>query len=204
MTATGEVVKRRTQAERSTNTRDKIVRGAANCIAENGYKAATMQAIAEYAGITWGAIQYHFGNKVAIFKAVNELGAREFRRNMYEIDCSGMDVQQRVNAFLERAGNLLEGQLYYAALVIQRNRKQQQNPSEYRSVEKNLDESWAFLFGDLGIEAHRDAEIRSFAFMVLNGIAMEKVEFNVGRWRPRKHLEMLGEYLVMVLSGGTA
>lgn len=204
MTATGEVAKRRTQVERTTKTRDGIVRGAARCIAENGYKAATMQAIAEYAGITWGAIQYHFGNKQAIFKAVNELGAREFHRNMYEIDCTGMDVQQRVNAFLACAENLLEGQLYYAALVIQRNRKQKQNPSEYRSVEKNLDESWAFIFGDLAIEARRDAEIRSFAFMVLNGIAMEKVEFNVGRWRPRKHLEMLGEYLVLVLSRGTA
>ena len=75
MTATGEVAKRRTQAERSTNTRDKIVRGAANCIAENGYKAATMQAIAEYAGITWGRHSISFRQQGSHFQGGQRIGS---------------------------------------------------------------------------------------------------------------------------------
>ncbi len=61
---------RRTQAERSAETRALLVGAATRLLARAGYTAATTSAIAAEAGVTTGALHHHFGSKEALLFAV--------------------------------------------------------------------------------------------------------------------------------------
>ena len=70
----------RTQEERSLSTRAKVVAAASECLAELGFRGATMGAIADRAGVSWGAIQHQFGEKDALLDAVLEDAIRSSRK----------------------------------------------------------------------------------------------------------------------------
>jgi AcrR family transcriptional regulator len=54
---------RRTQAERRTATRAALVHAAVDVISRRGFVEATLQEIAEAAGVSKGSVSYHFGAK---------------------------------------------------------------------------------------------------------------------------------------------
>ena len=68
----------RTHAERSSDTRDKVIQAAIRCIAKYGYRQATVTRIAALSGVSWGGIQHQFGNKAAIIQAVLDHTLDEF------------------------------------------------------------------------------------------------------------------------------
>jgi AcrR family transcriptional regulator len=63
-------VTRRTQHERSEETVARLVAAARERFAEDGYAAASLDAIVEAAGLTKGALYHHFTGKRALFRAV--------------------------------------------------------------------------------------------------------------------------------------
>ena len=65
---------RRTSAprKRGDDTRAKIIDETVRCIVEEGFVAATAKHVAERAGVTWGVIQYHFGDRDGLLQAVLE------------------------------------------------------------------------------------------------------------------------------------
>lgn len=56
--------------ERALKTRDDILRGAAEAFDELGYRGASMRDIMRRAGVTLGAVYFHFDNKLQLAKAV--------------------------------------------------------------------------------------------------------------------------------------
>jgi AcrR family transcriptional regulator len=58
------------KAQQSEATREAIVTGALKLFAERGFASASIADIAEAAGITKGAIYWHFDSKDALFKAI--------------------------------------------------------------------------------------------------------------------------------------
>jgi TetR/AcrR family transcriptional regulator, regulator of cefoperazone and chloramphenicol sensitivity len=60
--------------ERADRTRALAVEETVRCIIEEGYEAASARHIAERAGVTWGVIQYHFGDREALMMAVVDEG----------------------------------------------------------------------------------------------------------------------------------
>lgn len=67
-----EPQQRRTQAERSGATRAALLRAARELFAEQGYSDTGREEIVAAAGVTRGALQHHFGDKPALFRAVYE------------------------------------------------------------------------------------------------------------------------------------
>lgn len=61
---------RRTQEERRRVTRRNILDGAMRCIDRAGYAGATVARIAEEAGVTTGALQHHFGDRMGLMLEV--------------------------------------------------------------------------------------------------------------------------------------
>lgn len=55
---------------RALKTRDEILRAAAGAFDELGYKGASMREIMRRAGVTLGAVYFHFENKEALARAV--------------------------------------------------------------------------------------------------------------------------------------
>ncbi len=61
--------RRRTQEERSTSTRGRILEAALECLAELGYAATTTIVVAARAGVSRGAELHHFPTRAALISA---------------------------------------------------------------------------------------------------------------------------------------
>ncbi|MEU3723866.1 ScbR family autoregulator-binding transcription factor [Streptomyces sp. NPDC031705] len=66
--------------ERAARTRESLVLAAAEVFAEQGFTAASIAAISERAGVTSGAVQFHFDGKPALARAVEARAARTLLR----------------------------------------------------------------------------------------------------------------------------
>jgi AcrR family transcriptional regulator len=61
---------RRTQADRSAQTRGALIKAARELFADQGFAATSRDEIAERAGVTRGALYHHFDSKAAVAAAV--------------------------------------------------------------------------------------------------------------------------------------
>jgi AcrR family transcriptional regulator len=59
--------KRKTQAERREETREQVLAAAARVFAKRGFHATSLEAIAEEAGFSRGAVYYNFADKEELF-----------------------------------------------------------------------------------------------------------------------------------------
>ena len=75
MTARRRTVPRRPttgRQERGDRTRDLLIDETVRCIREEGFSAASARHIIERAGVSWGVIQHHFGDRDGLLTAVIE------------------------------------------------------------------------------------------------------------------------------------
>src|SRR5580693_7195083 len=63
---------RRTQAERSAETREALIAAARPLFAVHGYADVALETIVRTAGVTRGALYHHFADKTELFAAVFE------------------------------------------------------------------------------------------------------------------------------------
>ena len=59
--------KRRTQTERREETRERVLAAAARVFAQRGFDATSLEAIADEAGFSRGAVYYNFADKEELF-----------------------------------------------------------------------------------------------------------------------------------------
>ncbi|WP_037967986.1 ScbR family autoregulator-binding transcription factor [Streptomyces sp. SS] len=69
-----------TKQERAARTRDALIRSAAGEFDRRGYDLATLSAISSGAGVSPGALHFHFENKAAVAVAVEYEAAARLRR----------------------------------------------------------------------------------------------------------------------------
>ncbi|MEV7005799.1 TetR/AcrR family transcriptional regulator [Streptosporangium sp. NPDC051022] len=80
---------------RRAETRLRLFTAAVEVIAEQGYTAATVDAIAERAGVAKGTVFYNFGSKEALFAALLEHGIQRLADAMRAADTGpGGDVRE--------------------------------------------------------------------------------------------------------------
>jgi AcrR family transcriptional regulator len=101
---------RKTQAERSEATRAELIRVARALFTDPGYSETSLDAVAEQAGVTKGALYHHFKNKRELFQAVFEqLEVEICERVIMAAAGAGADVwkglQAGVMAFLDAGAN---------------------------------------------------------------------------------------------------
>ena len=58
--------------DRGDRTRDLLIDETVRCIREEGFSAASARHIIERAGVSWGVIQHHFGDRDGLLTAVIE------------------------------------------------------------------------------------------------------------------------------------
>jgi AcrR family transcriptional regulator len=83
----------RTQAERREQTRGRLIEQTIHCIAEHGYRATTNRRVAHAAGVSLGALTYHYPSRLELVAAsldeVGQGGVRELRARADAIDGDG-------------------------------------------------------------------------------------------------------------------
>ena len=111
----------RRRAKRSDDTREQILRSAAELLATYGYTATSLDQVAAHAGLTKGTIYYHFDSKEALYWAVVEPKADrapERVRTLLEEDIAPLRALRRhVRAALRAAQNPRARYMYYKELL---------------------------------------------------------------------------------------
>jgi AcrR family transcriptional regulator len=88
---------------RGDRTRAAIVEETVRCVIEEGFAAASANHIAERAGVTWGVIQYHFGDRNGLLAAVVSHGYRQFRGAIESVSVPEGPDRERVAAVVDAA-----------------------------------------------------------------------------------------------------
>ena len=98
-----EAVKgRRTQAERRASSKQAVLDSARRLFGEKGYADTSLEEIAEDCGLTIRPIYHYFGNKKALFAAVNEVMEARIVASIRtgENGGGGADIVENWRAFL--------------------------------------------------------------------------------------------------------
>jgi AcrR family transcriptional regulator len=77
--------KRLTQEERRQQTREAVLAAAGRVFAKRGFHAASLDAIAEDAGVTRGAVYYNFADKEALFLELLDRRCAERAQDLREV-----------------------------------------------------------------------------------------------------------------------
>ncbi len=113
---------RRTTAprKRGDDTRAKIIDETVRCIVEEGSAAATAKHVAERAGVTWGVIQYHFGDRDGLLKAVVDDGVARLIDSLSSADTHELPLRERIEVVVDTAWGCYSSPTSMAAFEILR------------------------------------------------------------------------------------
>jgi AcrR family transcriptional regulator len=165
---------RRSHAERTAETRKKIMAAVVESIAEVGFQRTTAAEIASRAGITWGAVQHHFGGKDGILLAVLEDSFARFASRLDDI-AADSPLEKRASLFIDRAWEHFESAHYRSTFEILLSYKGRDDigepPSWAGQMFRAWDRIWRRLFGDAPIPPRRHYVLQHYTISVLSGLA---------------------------------
>ncbi|MFI5777278.1 TetR/AcrR family transcriptional regulator [Nocardia sp. NPDC051570] len=109
---------RRTQEQRSSEMRVRLLDATVDCLVEYGYAGTTTPRVAERAGVTRGAQVHHFGSKNdLVVAAISHLAQRRTEAAIQELGRVG-SVDDPLGAALDFMWELHQGPLFIAAMEL--------------------------------------------------------------------------------------
>jgi AcrR family transcriptional regulator len=170
--------RRRTQAERSARTRDKVVRAVVECIADEGLAATTASRIARRSGVTWGAIVHQFGDKDAVLIAALEHSLSELSATLREAPARrSRSPAALVCLLVDETWRGLTAPSFRAFLEIvlnTRNTAQSRLKARHEElVVSATREIWNDLFGSTGVAPDAIELARKLTLATLLGMAIQ-------------------------------
>jgi AcrR family transcriptional regulator len=194
---------RRRQAERTAETRARIIDAVVATIGEVGFQRTTASEITRRAGVTWGAVQHHFGHKDGILAAVLEDSFGRFAERIGKVPARA-PLARRVSLFVDRAWqhfasphyrSTFEILLHYAA------EDPEAEPAWQARMFRAWNGVWSRLFGDAPAARQRIRMIQHYTLSVLSGLAsLATLEGAAPRFLDAELL-LLKETLVRELGG---
>jgi AcrR family transcriptional regulator len=193
---------RRTQAERTAETRRRILDAVVESIAEVGFQRTTATEIVRRAGVTWGAVQHHFGAKGGILEAVLEDTFERFEACVGDISAEAA-LARRVSLFIERAWQHFSSPHFRSTFEILlhhgKNDDGEVPPHWQETMFRAFDRVFERLFSGSGLPRRERAALHQYAVAELMGLsALEMLDTS----RPRAaQLALLERTLLRELGG---
>ncbi|MBV8928344.1 MAG: TetR/AcrR family transcriptional regulator [Mycobacteriaceae bacterium] len=105
---------------RADRTRALVIDETVRCIIEEGFAAASAKHITERAGVTWGVIQYHFGDRDGLLMAVVDQGFAELLEALRELppQSATLNARDRTKFVIDAAWEAFSSPTSRAALEI--------------------------------------------------------------------------------------
>ena len=177
------MTKRLSRKERQAHTRRRLMRSAASVAAKRGLERASLDAVAEHAGFTKGAVYANFESKEDLFLAM--LDAR-FAEHLEELDRilsseDDPDVQARAAAagFIAAMESEPEWERLFFEFAVYAARHEGfrvRLVAQARAMRARLAELLAARAARLGIEPVLPPEqVATMTFAMANGIALERM-----------------------------
>jgi AcrR family transcriptional regulator len=196
---------RRTHAERTAATRARLIAAVVDAIADLGLQRATAVEISRRAGVTWGAVQHHFGGKEAMLVAVLEDSFDRFAERIEGLVEAEVSLPKRVKLFVEGAWEHFRSRHYRAANEILVGYLGRLEPRAERSWQERMarawDSIWTKVFADVAIPRRKMLLLQRYTVSVLSGLASMATLARTTS-APAQELVLLEETLVRELGGG--
>ncbi len=197
---------RRSHAERTAETRARIIAAVVESIAEVGFQRTTASEIAQRAGVTWGAVQHHFGAKDGMLVAALENSFNRFAQRLGNIPLEGTSVEKRASLFIDRAWEHFGSAEYRSTFEILLNYlgrdDLEQDPTWQDRMFRAWDRIWIRLFEDAPLPRRRRFVLQHYTISALSGLA-STLMLEGGEARLRKgELDLLKDTLARELTQG--
>ncbi len=167
--------RRRTHAERSATTRATIIAAVVEVIARDGFQGLTAQQIAQRSGLTWGAVQHHFGGKDELLLAVLQDSFERFAERLAPVTVDGTSITARATLFVDLAWEHFRGRHYRATFEILLNylgRAEHRGVGNWRvEMSRAWDRVWSRIFADTRLSRRRSLLLQHFTVSALSGLA---------------------------------
>lgn len=175
-----DVPPRRTQQKRSEGTRAKLIEAAVTLISEEGVQNFTTAKVAEAAGLTRGAIQYHFKNPKDLLREVVADIVYFLGDQLDEANLSVLDKTERLERIVELYWKGYRSDRYVVfielALHGRLDPELKETVAEALSVlEVARDDQWLALFADYDQSDEELLDWRASLLMILRGLALKQV-----------------------------
>jgi AcrR family transcriptional regulator len=195
--------RRRTQEERTVETRGKLIRAAIESICELGYAHATTTVIAERAGLSRGALQHQFGTRLDLLVAVIDYLSDEMLRLTEGLPASGLTLSERIDAILKKYWEIYAGSIFMAVLHVFIGARSE--PGVYKHLRNHMadiyrvnDRVWHAAFSDVDMPPKRLAAARKVVLANLRGLAVGKF-LGISSGDERAELKLLRELVGQLL-----
>jgi AcrR family transcriptional regulator len=199
---------RRSHAERTAETRAKLLAAVVESIAEVGLARTTAPEIARRAGVTWGAVQHHFGGKDGILVAALEDSFGRLAERLASIPVEGTTLEQRASLFVDHAWGHLSSAHYSSTIEILRHmtgRRRGRARTDWRErMRQDWERIWQRLFADARVPRARHPVLQHYAISLLSGLASSPVLEVGGPAQRSAELALLKETLVRELGGAAS
>jgi AcrR family transcriptional regulator len=103
---------------RADRTRALVIDETIRCILEEGFAAASAKHITERAGVTWGVVQYHFGDRDGLLMAVVDTGFAELIEILRTLRLNSENTRDRTEFIVTAAWEAFCSPTSMAALEI--------------------------------------------------------------------------------------
>jgi AcrR family transcriptional regulator len=173
--------------ERTTETRARILAATVESIGEVGFQRTTSAEIARRSGVTWGAVQHHFGGKSGILSAILEDSFNRFSEGLmkaFEDAGKSAPLGRRIDTFIDAAWAHFDSVDYRASFEIlleDSASRKSGSPSEQddRSWQIEISKAWTGiwqrLFPDVELGRQRAMMIQHYTISVLSGLASMRI-----------------------------
>jgi len=95
-----------------------VIEETIRCILEEGFAAASAKHITERAGVTWGVVQYHFGDRDGLLMAVVDKGFAELLDTLRGLPLDAENARDRTEFIVTAAWEAFSSPTSMAALEI--------------------------------------------------------------------------------------
>jgi AcrR family transcriptional regulator len=196
---------RRSHAERSATTRAKIIAAVVEVIARDGFQGLTAQQIAHRSGVTWGAVQHHFGGKDQLLLAVLEDSFDRFAERLEHVSVTGTSLAARAALFVDHAWVHFRSRHYRATFEILLNylgREEHHGAGDWRvAMSRAWDRVWSRIFADAKLPRKRSLLLQHFTVSTLSGLASTLMLQGADAALPTAEIEILKTTLRRELAG---
>lgn len=161
-------------------TRERILNAVVALINESGYSSASSTAIAKKAGITWGAVQHHYGNKEEILLAVLEMARDVYIQSLSDPALKSGSLEERIDLFVDIVWDHYKSDLYFAfteIIMATRGAKTKLSLSKVRmnrQLEQHL-QTTEEIFSGYKVSKQRLNDALRFVHRFLAGFAMDRI-----------------------------
>ena len=100
-------------------TRDLVLRTALECIEEEGIVEATAAEIAHRCDLSWGVIQYHFGDRSGLFLALLDYAFDSLKEALARLESPSTRSTDRIEALVDGTWSLMKQPSYRVLLEVQ-------------------------------------------------------------------------------------